>query len=174
MSLLNSFTQVVERPQLRGARYNDVSADIISGVNAGTVTIPYGCITVIANNTTPSPYIPPVQIISANDDVIVGLSVLEYNTEESYFTSGEAGIPVDVQFPIAKKGEFRVFSETANQYGDPVYVRIAPGAGGTKVGFAFRNAPAGTEGAETLLLSGCYWCQANSGTNVISAIHIDL
>lgn len=171
MSLLNSFTQIVERPQLRGARYNDVSADIISGVNAGTVTIPYGCIVVIANSTTTSPYIPPVKIISADTDVVVGLSVLEYNTEESYFTSGEAGVPVDAQFPIAKKGEFRVFSETANAYGDPVYVRVVAGAGGTNIGFAFRNAEVV---GETLLLPDCYWVQATSGTNVISAIHIDL
>lgn len=171
MSLLNNFDQLVSRPQIRGVRHNIGLVDAIDGNNTSGVTIPYGAIVVIDESIT-SIYDynnPPVKIISAATDTIVGLAFLEYTHEESFTATGEAGYPPLAQLPIAKQGEFKVLSETANDYGDPVYVRYASGAGGTKIGFAFRNAAVTNE---TVLLPNAYWVKKNAGTNEVSAIRI--
>lgn len=171
MSLLDNFDQIVARPQIRGVRHNLALIDAVDGNNTSSAVIPYGSIVVIDESVTSSLDYnnPPVKLIAADDEIVVGLAFLEYTHEEAQAVGGEYGYPPLAQLPIAKQGEFKVFSETANAYGDPVYVRVASGVGGDKVGFAFRNA-AVTD--ETLLLPNAYWVKKNAGTNEISAIRI--
>jgi len=171
MSLLDRYDQLVSRAEIRGVRHNLALIDAIDGNNTSGVTIPYGSIVVIDESVTAVKDYnnPPVKIISADDEVIIGLAFLEYTHEESFNTDGDAGYPDKSQFPIAKQGEFKVFSETANDYGDPVYVRIAEGTGGDKIGYGFRNAEVTDE---TVLIPNAYWVKKTAGTDTVSAIRI--
>ena len=170
-SLLNSFDQIIYRDRPAGQKHSDCITDIVDGNNTSSVVIPYGAIVVIDDSVTATNDVnnPPVKLISADDEVIVGLSVLEYTNEEARNVAEANGFPPTSQFPIAKKGEFKVFSETANKYGDPVFVRYATGAGGTKVGYGFRNA---TVANEAVAVPNAIWVTAN-GAGKVGAIRLN-
>lgn len=169
-SLLANHDQIIFRDPLPGARHSLRLIDKVDGNNVTGDTIPYGCIVVIDESIDfPSDNNPPVKIIESDTDVILGLSILEYLTEESRNVAGNVGYPPNSQFPVAKKGEFKVNSETANKYGDPVYVRIDAGVAGDKIGYSFRNDEVVDE---TILIPNAYWVTVNSA-NTVGAISVN-
>jgi hypothetical protein len=171
MGLLDNYDQILSRPEIAGTRHNQCLIDVVDGNNTSNGTIPYGSIVVIDGSVTNAKDAnnPPVKIIATASEIIVGLAFLEYTNEESFNIAGDAGYPDKAQLPIAKMGEFKVFSETANNYGDPVFVRIVAGTGGNKIGYGFRKtAVAG----ETVAIPNAYWVKRTATGNNISAIRI--
>lgn len=171
-SLLSNFNPISQRGFIAGQKHNQALFNNYDAVNVTAVT-PYGC--AIALDPTNA-------FVNTNDelvvktptavtDVIVGVTFIEYLYEESTTTADVNGYPQNSRFPFCTFGDIRVFSETANNYHDPVYVRVVAGAGGTKLGYAFRNAEVV---GETILLPNCYWTRTNTGTNEVSVIHVDL
>jgi hypothetical protein len=163
-SLLSNYDYMSQRPKLAGQIINLTLTNTYSAVNI-TEAVPFGC--VVKFDTTNSFSEPStgqvVKIPTATTDKIAGISILEYLYEGSEY-------PINSAFPYATMCDIVVFSETINIIGDPVFVRVVAGAGGTKVGYGFRNVAVS---GETIALPKCYWTQTNTGTNEVSVIHFE-
>lgn len=163
-SLLSNYNYQNQRTRLAGQINSLKLSSRDSAVNV-TQAVPFGC--VVKFDTTNSFAEPStgkvVKIPTATTDKIAGISILEYIYEGSEY-------PLNSAFPFATLCDILVFSETANTIGDPVFVRVVAGAGGTKVGYGFRNAAVT---GETIALPNCYWTETNTGTNEISEIHFE-
>jgi hypothetical protein len=163
-SLLSNYNYQSQRPKLAGQIINLTLTNRLSAVNV-TEAVPFGC--VVKFDTTNSFSEPStgqvVKIPTATTDKIAGITFLEYIYEGSEY-------PLNSAFPYATMCDIVVFSETANTIDDPVFVRVVAGAGGTKVGYGFRNAAVS---GETIALPKCYWTETNTGTNQVSVIHFE-
>jgi hypothetical protein len=163
-SLLSNYNYQSQRPKLAGQIINLTLSNRYSAVNA-TEAVPFGC--VLKFDTTNSFAEPStgqvVTIPTATTDKIAGISFLEYIYEGSDY-------PINSAFPYATLCDIVVFSETINTIGDPVFVRVLAGVGGTKIGYGFRNVAVS---GETIALPNCYWTQTNTTTNEVSVIHFE-
>jgi hypothetical protein len=171
-SLLSNYDYISQRGFVAGQKHNLALFNNYDAVNVTGVT-PYGCILALdttnafkSDNTELAVIVP-----TAVTAKIVGLSYLEYIYEESRTIADVNGYPQNGRFPFCTLGDVRVFSETANVFRDPVYIRVVAGAGGTKVGYGFRNTAVS---GETILLPKCYWLRTTTGTNEVSVIHVDI
>lgn len=124
---------------LEGAIADNTLRDYFSGINADVVEMPFGSWLALGGSVGDQGLILP----AASTAKIVGVHLLNFVFAQTR-QLGTTGVKVGNQITALTSGHIWVISETVAAPGDPVFIRYAAGAGGTRLG-ATRNAAVASE-----------------------------
>ena len=133
---------------------NNPRNDILSRASEEATSFPYGVALVRGTDLETQVKLPTAAA------AILGIAVHTHANEVG--SDGLNKIDLDDAVNVLHEGRIYVIPEETVAVGDPVYVRIATGAGGTQKG-AFRN---DADTATALLASGMRWIQGGTSTTV--------
>lgn len=124
---------------IEGAIADNSFRDYFSGINADAVELPFGSWLAFGGSVGDQGLILP----AASTAKIVGVHLHNFVFAQTR-QLGTTGVKVGNQITALTTGHIWVISETVAAPGDPVFIRYAAGAGGTRLG-ATRNAAVSSE-----------------------------